>query len=82
MCHSVSGSKTAMNLDYLVPIRNAIINPLIKRGSDGVHEAVEVMKAYNLLREDLTNLIELCQWKDAPNPFSKIDSQVSFTEVI
>lgn len=73
---STSGSKMAMNLDYLVPLRNAIINPLRKNGTEGVHEAIEVMKSYNLLREDLTNLIELCQWKNTKNPFNDIEAKV------
>ncbi|CAH1183179.1 unnamed protein product [Phaedon cochleariae] len=73
---STSGSKMAMKLDYLVPLRNAIIMPLKKYGTDGVQQALAVMKAYNLLREDLTNLVELCQWKDAKNPFNDIDAKV------
>lgn len=76
---STSGGKFAMNLDYLKPLRDAIINPLKKRGLEGVHEAIEVMKAYNLLREDLTNLIELSQWKDTKNPFNDVDVKVSVT---
>nr|XP_023026436.1 replication factor C subunit 1 [Leptinotarsa decemlineata] len=73
---STSGNKMAMKLDYLLPLRNAIILPLKKYGTDGIHQAIQVMKAYNLLREDLTNLIELCQWKDAKNPFNDIDAKV------
>ncbi|KAG5878665.1 hypothetical protein JTB14_015598 [Gonioctena quinquepunctata] len=73
---STSGNKMAMKLDYLIPLRNAIILPLKKYGTEGVHQAIEVMKAYNLLREDLTNLIELCQWKDSKNPFNDIDAKV------
>lgn len=66
-----------MNLDYLIPLRNAIINPLKTFGTQGVSEAIEVMKVYNLLREDLTNLIELCQWKDMKNPFNDIEPKVN-----
>lgn len=73
---STSGNRLALNLDYLVPLRNAIINPLKKYGTDGVHQAIEVMKSYNLLREDLNNLIELCHWKDMKNPFNDIDAKV------
>ncbi|VEN38222.1 unnamed protein product [Callosobruchus maculatus] len=71
-----SGNRMAMNLDYLVPLRNAIINPLKRLGSDGVHKAIDVMKGYNLLREDLDNLIELTVWKGGKNPFNDIESKV------
>lgn len=67
-----------MKLDYLKSLRDAIITPLKKYGTEGVHQAIEVMKAYNLLREDLTNLLELCQWKDMKNPFNDIDAKVNF----
>nr|CAH7722829.1 unnamed protein product [Callosobruchus chinensis] len=72
-----SGNRMAMNLDYLVPLRNAIINPLKKLGGDGVPKAIDVMKGYNLLREDLDNLIELTVWKGGKNPFNDIESKVS-----
>ncbi|CAH1965730.1 unnamed protein product [Acanthoscelides obtectus] len=73
---SSSGNRLAMNLDYLVPLRNAIINPLKKYGVDGVQQAIDIMKAYSLLREDLDNLMELTQWKGTENPFNKIDAKV------
>ncbi|KAJ8915620.1 hypothetical protein NQ315_003404 [Exocentrus adspersus] len=80
---STSGNVLALKLDYLVPLRNAIITPLRKYGVDGVHQAIEVMKSYHLLREDLNNLIDLCQWKDMKNPFNEIDPKVksAFTRV-
>lgn len=43
---------------------------------DGVHQSIEVMKSYSLIREDLTNLIELCQYKGSKNPFDEIDAKV------
>ncbi|KAJ8954153.1 hypothetical protein NQ318_005747 [Aromia moschata] len=73
---STSGSKMALNLDYLVYLRNAIIHPLQKYGTEGVHQAMEIMKSYNLSREDLTNLLELCQWKDAKNPYIYVEASV------
>ncbi|XP_018567232.1 replication factor C subunit 1 [Anoplophora glabripennis] len=80
---STSGNRMALKLDYLVPLRNAVITPLRKYGTDGVHQAIEVMKSYNLLREDLNNLIELCQWKNLKNPFNDIDAKVksAFTRI-
>lgn len=73
---STSGSVLAMKLDYLVPLRNAIITPLLKYGVDGIQQSIAVMDSYTLLREDLTNILELCHWKDTKNPFNDIDSKV------
>uniref|UniRef100_A0A6P7FBV7 Replication factor C subunit 1 n=1 Tax=Diabrotica virgifera virgifera TaxID=50390 RepID=A0A6P7FBV7_DIAVI len=73
---STSGSLLAMKLDYILPLRNAIITPLLKEGVNGIQEAIGVMNDYNLLREDLTNLLELCQWKDMKNPFNDIEAKV------
>lgn len=73
---STSGSKLAINLDYLEPLRDAIMIPLQKLGISGIQEAIKVMTAYNLTREDLTNLIELCRWKNPKKPFRDIDSKV------
>lgn len=81
LVYSTSGSKLAINLDYLVPLRDAIINPLKKIGIDGVQESIKVMRDYNLLREDLTNLIELSCWKDTRNPFNDIDAKVRFDTI-
>lgn len=67
-----------MKLDYLVPLRNAVVSPL-QKGLDGVREAVEFMKDYNLLREDVDSLIELCQWARGENPFKNVETKVCHT---
>ncbi|CAG9853876.1 unnamed protein product [Phyllotreta striolata] len=71
-----SGNICALKLDYLTPLRNAIITPMIKNGTGGVNESVDVMQRYNLLREDLNSLLELCQWGNNKNPFSTVDAKV------
>ena len=40
-------------MDFLQPLRDAIIRPMRVNGSEGVSESIEVMKQYSLLREDL-----------------------------
>merc|ERR1719436_1279942 len=53
-------SKTALNQDFSEHLRNSIINPMVgSQGQEGVQKAVEVMKEFSLLREDLDNLVEL-----------------------
>ncbi|KAK7073039.1 replication factor C subunit 1 [Halocaridina rubra] len=72
----ISGSKLDVCMDYTEPLRNAITTPLAKQGSEGVHQAVEVMNTYHLLREDLDSIMELAQWPDSRDPMSNIDSKV------
>ncbi|RZC31761.1 replication factor C subunit 1 [Asbolus verrucosus] len=72
---SASASKLAVKLDYLVPLKNAILLPL-KKGMEGIDQAVNVMKTYNLLREDFDGLLELCQWQRGDNQMSGIETKV------
>lgn len=43
-------SKEAINLDYIKPLRDAVIRPLAVNGSEGVDAAINVMNHYHLLR--------------------------------
>lgn len=43
-------SKEAINLDYIKPLRDAIVRPLAVDGTEGVDAAVNVMSHYHLLR--------------------------------
>ena len=63
----VSGSKRAVNLDYLPHILNAIVGPLKRSGADGVAEAIRAMESYDLMREDLDSLLEVAQWPHKPD---------------
>lgn len=76
---SASASKMAVKLDYLVPLRNAILSPLKKQGLEGIDQAVAVMKNYNLLREDVDSLLELCQWTGGENPMNSVETKASFS---
>ena len=63
----ISGSKRAVNLDYLPHILNSIIGPLKRSGADGVTEAIRAMESYDLMREDLDSLLEVAQWPHKPD---------------
>lgn len=67
----------AMNLDYSRALLISIVTPLKKKGMEGVSEAVEVMKTYQLLREDLDNLIELCSTSRQKNLMDGVESKVN-----
>lgn len=70
-------SKTALNQDFSEHLKNSIINPMIgSQGQEGVQKAVEVMKNYSLLREDLDNLVELTMWEGFEDRMKSIESKV------
>ena len=73
--------KCALLMDFLQPLRDAIVHPMRMNGSEGVSQSIEVMKQYSLLREDLDGLLEVTQWPDQALPMKDVDSKVkaSFT---
>ncbi|RWS26715.1 replication factor C subunit 1-like protein [Leptotrombidium deliense] len=75
MSLTISGDKSSLNLDYLEPLKRAITQPLISKGNDGVTDVLEVLHAYNLLKEDMDTIIELSTWTDQKNPMTNVDSK-------
>lgn len=71
-----SGSRLSIRLDYAPFLLDAIVRPLKEKGLDGVHDALEVIKEYRLLREDMESLIELTSWPGKKNPMDAIDGKV------
>lgn len=69
-------SKEAINLDYIKPLRDAVIRPLAVNGSEGVDAAINVMNHYHLLRDDLDSLVEISLWPGDRDPLQVIDSKV------
>lgn len=76
----ISGSKRALNLDYLPHILSAIVGPLKKSGTDGVGPAIRTMESYDLMREDLDSLLELAQWPHKPDMMAGNQSFISCPE--
>ena len=73
----ISGSKRAVNLDYLPHVLSAIVAPLKRSGTDGVNQSIHAMEAYDLMREDLDSLLELAQWPHKPDIMTGKSSQQS-----
>ncbi|XP_050464112.1 replication factor C subunit 1 isoform X1 [Cataglyphis hispanica] len=73
---ATGASKDALNMDYLVHIRNAIIKPLIDNGVDGIEAAINIMGKYYLTREDLDSIIEISLWPGIRDSTSNLDSKV------
>lgn len=47
---ATGANKDALNMDYLVHIRNAVVKPLIDNGANGIETAINVMGKYHLTR--------------------------------
>lgn len=73
---STSGSRLSVRLDYAPFLIKKIVNPLKEKGLEGVPEALEVIKEYRLLREDIDALLELTSWSKMKNPWEAVDSKV------
>ncbi|XP_051715496.1 replication factor C subunit 1 isoform X2 [Ctenopharyngodon idella] len=69
-------SKEAINLDYLPYLRSAILEPLQSQGSEGANQSVKLMDDYDIIKEDVDNMMEISTWGGQPDPYSKLDSKV------
>uniref|UniRef100_A0A8C1QMX8 Replication factor C subunit 1 n=1 Tax=Cyprinus carpio TaxID=7962 RepID=A0A8C1QMX8_CYPCA len=69
-------SKEAINLDYLPYLRSAVLEPLQSQGSEGAGQSVQLMDDYDLIKEDVDNMMEISTWGGQPDPYSKLDSKV------
>uniref|UniRef100_A0A182PRP7 Replication factor C subunit 1 n=1 Tax=Anopheles epiroticus TaxID=199890 RepID=A0A182PRP7_9DIPT len=73
---STSGSRQAIRLDYAPHLLRSIVQPLQNRGAEGVHDSLEVIKEYRLLREDIDSLVELSTWPKRKSPLDSVDGRV------
>lgn len=71
-----SGSRSSIRLDYAPFLLQNIVQPMIDDGSDGVEEALSVMKEYRLLREDLDALVEITAWPGKKSLLDSVDGKV------
>ena len=78
---SISGGKEAVNLNYLEPVLNAVIHPLVDEGSQGVSRTLQAMQDYNITRDDLESLLELNRWPGRPDPMARVDSKVNIVKL-
>ncbi|KAF4118825.1 replication factor C subunit 1 [Onychostoma macrolepis] len=69
-------SKAAINLDYLPYLRSAVLEPLQSQGSEGASQSVKLMDDYDIVKEDVDNMMEISMWGGQPDPYSKLDSKV------
>ncbi|GAB5570879.1 replication factor C subunit 1 [Prionailurus iriomotensis] len=69
-------SKRTVNMDYLSHIRDALVQPLISQGVEGVQDVIALMDTYYLMKEDFENIMEISSWGGKPSLFSKLDPKV------
>jgi len=74
---SISGGRNSLLLDYLPYVSTLLSEPLISERGDGVDDVVARMHAYDLLREDFDNIMEIASFSDSENLREMIDSKVS-----
>lgn len=72
---SITGSRSAFSLDYIEPMRDTLMRPLLVDGKEGIPKVLEKMEDYSLIREDMTTIFELALWKDDEDPFKKVDTK-------
>ena len=72
---SAGVSKSSFVLDYGQLLRDHIVAPLVKEGTEGIGGSVTKMGAYSLLREDLDGLLEVTQWPDKLDPLRSVESK-------
>jgi len=71
-----SASKLSVRLDYAPILLANIVRPLASEGQEGVPAALDVLKDYHLLREDIESLIELSTWPGKKSPMDAVDGRV------
>lgn len=69
-------------MDYSPVLRDALVSPLAREGMEGVKASVDVMTAYDLLREDWDSIVELCMWTGSKDPRTSIEGKVSLGTII
>ena len=71
----ITGSKTCLNLDYILPLRERIIRPLLKKEEDAIPNAIKTLSHYCLLKDDLDSVIELSLWNGEKNPYAAVETK-------
>ncbi len=72
----ISANKIGVGMDYLSVLKEMLSKPLIKRGSDGIEDVLNIMNEYNLTRDDFDTILELSTWPGSKDPMAMIDSKV------
>ena len=72
----ITGNKDCLNLDYLLPLRDRIIKPLLKTKENGIESAIDTLTHYSLPKEDLDSIIELTLWNKEKSPYAAVETKI------
>lgn len=75
MVLSAHGTRMSLALDYLEPLKDQLIAPLIHSEKGGVPVVLDVMEKYSLVKDDMDSIIELSMWNNDTNPLKNLDSK-------
>ncbi|KAF0297053.1 Replication factor C subunit 1 [Amphibalanus amphitrite] len=81
----ISGSRQDVLMDYCGPLRDLVTRPLVSGEQDGAAQAAQNMFSYDLMREDLDDLIEIATWSGRTgDPMARLDSKTkaAFTRAV
>jgi len=72
MSLKISGSKLALNLDYLQTLANSIAKPMLV---GDIESTADFLNEYYLRKEDIDNIMELVTWGKDKDPMFKVESK-------
>jgi len=75
MTLSITGTRTSFALDYLQPLRDSLMNPLIQSDKDGIEKVIGLMEGYSITKDNMDSILELCLWAGDTDPMKKVDSK-------
>ncbi|KAL6776732.1 RFC1 [Auxenochlorella protothecoides x Auxenochlorella symbiontica] len=77
---SLECDRTALRLGYLPVLRNTLVQPLARKGKEGIEEVLHQMADYSLAREDIDFITDVTKWKTkgtwGEDPMKPIETQV------
>jgi len=78
----ISGDKKSLNMDYLPFMRHSLTEPMITNESEGVHEVIQLMDNYDIIKEDYDNILEISKWPNSRDPLKDLNSKVFMVTVL
>uniref|UniRef100_A0A915L5Y6 DNA replication factor RFC1 C-terminal domain-containing protein n=1 Tax=Romanomermis culicivorax TaxID=13658 RepID=A0A915L5Y6_ROMCU len=74
-CLKISCNTKSFNLDYAPVFREKLLKPLLKSEKDGPRTSFNVLQYYDLTKEDMDDILELTQYPDTKDSFSKVSTK-------
>ena len=83
LCHELSMhmrqfatiSPHTLRLDYMTPLKQSLLKPLLEQGKAGVKRTLELMESYGISRDDFFETIQEIKFAKDPNDFERLNAQ-------